>query len=78
MTMTAGDTLMATSDGGLFRVIWSDEDGAYVGLCDGYSSLSWVAATLDEALAGIRWLVAEVILDLQCRLEDAPKRDAGE
>ena len=69
---------MATGDGGRRRVIWSDEDGAYVGLCDEYPSLSWVAATPDEALAGIRRLVAEVILDLRCGLEDAPERDAGE
>ena len=59
-----GGTIMAISDGGRRRVIWSDEDGAYVGLCDEYPSLSWLDATPDEALAGIRRLVDEAILDL--------------
>ncbi len=35
-----------------YRVIWSDEDGEYAGLCAEFPSLSWLAATLDTALAG--------------------------
>ena len=48
-----------------YRVIWSDEDGEYVGLCAEFPSLSWLASTSDEALAGIRDLVATSIADAE-------------
>lgn len=40
-----------------YRVVWSEEDGEYVGLCSEYPSLSWVAPNHHEALDGIRRLV---------------------
>lgn len=46
-----------------FRVIWSAEDNEYVGLCDSYQSLSWLAPTAEEALAGILRLVADMNAD---------------
>jgi hypothetical protein len=43
-----------------YRVVWSEEDQAYVGLRDGYSSLSWLAGTPEDALCGVRALVEEI------------------
>jgi hypothetical protein len=37
-----------------YRAIWSPEDGEYVGLCNQFPSLSWLAHTESEALAGHR------------------------
>jgi len=48
-----------------YRVSWSQEDGEYVGLCVEMPSLSWLAVGSEEALAGIRKLVAEVVADMQ-------------
>jgi predicted RNase H-like HicB family nuclease len=42
-----------------FRVDWSDDDQEFVGTCDEYPSLSWLAATEAEALDGIKALVAD-------------------
>jgi predicted RNase H-like HicB family nuclease len=47
-----------------FEVVWSEQDGEFVGRCVDFPSLSWLAATQEEALRGIRALVAEVIADL--------------
>ena len=46
-----------------FRVIWSEEDQEYVGLCDEYPSLSYLAESEREALQGIKDLVEYVIVD---------------
>jgi predicted RNase H-like HicB family nuclease len=48
-----------------YRVIWSEEDREYVGLCAEFPGLSWLSVTQEEALAGIRQLVTEVVIDLQ-------------
>ncbi len=37
-----------------YRVTWSPEDQAHVGLCIEFTSLSWVAPTPEEALSGVR------------------------
>lgn len=47
-----------------YRVTWSEEDQEYVGLCIEYPSLSWLASSPEEALAGIRAVVAEVVADM--------------
>lgn len=47
-----------------YRVIWSDEDKEYVGLCAEFPSLSWLADTKEVALRGIQNVVAEVLLDM--------------
>ncbi len=46
-----------------FSVVWSEPDKEYVGLCAEYPSLSWLAKTEAEALAGIKRLVDDVIAD---------------
>ena len=48
-----------------YRVTWSPEDGEHVGLCIEFPSLSWLAETPEDALAGVRRVVAEVIADLE-------------
>lgn len=44
-----------------YTVRWSTEDGEYVGTCPNFSSLSCLAPTDVEALAGIKKLVREAI-----------------
>ena len=43
-----------------YRVTWSPEDGEHVGLCIEFPSLSWLAETPEEALAGVRKVVADL------------------
>ncbi len=40
-----------------YRVIWSEEDLEFVGLCAEFPSLSWLAGSQEEALRGIINLV---------------------
>ena len=56
-----------------YRVTWSDEDGEYVGLCAEFPSLSWLAGSYEEALRGIRDVVAEVISDMRSNNEVIPQ-----
>jgi len=56
-----------------YRVTWSDEDGEYVGLCAEFPSLSWLAGSYEEALRGIRDVVAEVISDMRSNNEPIPQ-----
>jgi predicted HicB family RNase H-like nuclease len=55
-----------------FRVTWSPEDGEHVGLCAEFPSLSWLAASPESALKGIRRLVAEAVADMQTAGEPVP------
>ena len=55
-----------------YRVTWSAEDSEYVGLCAEFPSLSWLAQTPEEALQGIRDVVAEVVEDMATTGEVAP------
>ena len=55
-----------------YRVTWSPEDGEHVALCAEFPFLSWLAATPEKALAGIRRLVGEVVADMQTAGETIP------
>jgi hypothetical protein len=55
-----------------YRVTWSAEDAAHLGLCAAFPSLSWLAPTPEDALAGIRALVADVVEDLRASGERVP------
>ena len=55
-----------------YRVTWSPQDGEHVGLCLEFPSLSWLAATPDEAFTGIRKLVHEILMDLEETGESPP------
>ena len=56
-----------------YRVTWSPEDNEHVGLCVELPSLSWLATTPEDALTGMRQLVAEVITDMQSSGEVIPE-----
>jgi predicted HicB family RNase H-like nuclease len=56
-----------------YRVLWSDEDNEHIGLCAEFPSLSWLAATPEDALHGVREIVAEVIEDLKKKKEPIPE-----
>lgn len=56
-----------------FRVIWSEEDGEYVGLCTEFPSCSWLAGTQEEALKGIKKLVRGIVRDMEKTGEPIPK-----
>jgi predicted HicB family RNase H-like nuclease len=56
-----------------YRVTWSPEDNEHLGLCVEFPSLSWLAATPELALAGIRQVVADVAADLQANAEPIPQ-----
>ncbi|MBP8145656.1 type II toxin-antitoxin system HicB family antitoxin [Pseudorhodoferax sp.] len=55
-----------------YRVTWSAEDDEHIGLCAEFPSLSWLAATPEAALKGVRKLVADVLADLQANGEPVP------
>ena len=57
------------SDKYTYRVIWSEEDQEYVGLCAEFPSLSWLDKSQDVAFKGIRKLVAETIDDMKLNNE---------
>jgi len=52
-----------------YRVTWSQEDGEYLGLCVELPSLSWLAPSPEEALSGIRKVVAEAVADSRLRVD---------
>ena len=56
-----------------YRVTWSPEDAEHVGLCAELPSLSWLAATPEKALAGIRKVVDEVVADMAANGEAIPE-----
>ncbi|MCA8112949.1 toxin-antitoxin system HicB family antitoxin [Burkholderia cepacia] len=62
-----------TQDHFTYRVTWSPENGEHVGLCAEFPSLSWLDATPESALAGIRRLVADVIRDMTANGEKVPE-----
>lgn len=56
-----------------YRVVWSDEDREYVGLCAEFPGLSWLAGTMEGALKGIARAVAGVVKDMRKNGEDIPE-----
>jgi predicted HicB family RNase H-like nuclease len=55
-----------------YRVTWSEDDKEYVGLCAEFPSLSWLSATPEAALKGIRKIIAETIADMESNEEIVP------
>lgn len=55
-----------------YRVAWSAEDAEYVGLGAEFPSLSWLAPTSEDALSGIRRIVAECVADMRSVGETPP------
>ncbi len=56
-----------------YRVTWSEDDQEYVGLCAEFPGLSWLAASPEAALRGIRRVVADSVEDMQCSGERVPE-----
>jgi predicted HicB family RNase H-like nuclease len=56
-----------------YRVLWSEEDQEFVGLCAEFSGLSWLESTPEKALKGIRKLVAATLQDMQSAHEKIPE-----
>ena len=56
-----------------YRVTWSADDKEYVGLCAEFPSLSWLAASPEAALKGIRRVVADVVKDMKKNGEPVPE-----
>ncbi|MBE9545951.1 MAG: type II toxin-antitoxin system HicB family antitoxin [Proteobacteria bacterium] len=55
-----------------YRVIWSEDDKEYIGLCAEFPSLSWLSSTPEAALKGIRKVVGNVIEDMLNNEEKIP------
>jgi predicted HicB family RNase H-like nuclease len=60
-----------------YRVTWSEQDQEHVGLCAEFPSLSWLAASPEKALSGIRKLVQDCVEDLIASNEAVPEPLAG-
>lgn len=56
-----------------YRVIWSEEDQEFVGLCAEFPSLSWLEEEQDAALHGIVKLVEETLDDMLANGESIPE-----
>ncbi len=56
-----------------YRVTWSEEDHEYVGLCSEFPSLSWLKASPEAALKGIRTLVKSTVQDMIGNGEQVPE-----
>lgn len=56
-----------------YRVIWSSEDSEFVGLCAELPSLSWLASSQSEALAGIVKVATDAVADMQAHGEHVPE-----
>jgi len=55
-----------------YRVLWSDEDQEYVGLCAEFPSLSWLDEEQAAALDGVVQLVTDVVADMETNGEAVP------
>ncbi|MDP1525586.1 MAG: toxin-antitoxin system HicB family antitoxin [Rhodocyclaceae bacterium] len=55
-----------------YRVTWSPDDGEHLALCAEFPSLSWLAATPEAALKGIRQVISEVLADMKASGEAIP------
>lgn len=56
-----------------YRVVWSEEDGEYVGLCAEMPSLSWLEKSQDAALRGIVSAVKAEVRDMGRTGEHPPE-----
>lgn len=55
-----------------YRVIWSEEDQEFVGLCAEFPSLSWLEPDQEAALRGIVSLVKDTVADMARSGETIP------
>lgn len=57
-----------------FHASWSPEDGEYVALVEEFPSVSWLAPTAAEAVAGAERLIADILTDMLDAGESVPQR----
>lgn len=55
-----------------YRVVWSEDDQQYVGVCTEFPSLSHLAGSHNEALTGIVEVVRAVLADMRQEKQDPP------
>ena len=55
-----------------YRVLWSEEDGEFVGLCAEFPSLSWLAPSREAAITGIVKTVRQAVRDMAADGEVPP------
>lgn len=55
-----------------YRVVWSEQDDEFVGLCAEFPSLSWLDPAREAALKGIVKVVKRVLADMAATREKAP------
>ena len=60
-----------------YRIIWSEDDQEYVGLCVEFPSLSWLAKSPEAALQGIRKIVNDAVTDMRDNGETPPSPLSG-
>lgn len=46
-----------------YHVFWSNEDRAFVGVCEEFPSLSWITEDEDETFKGIKNLIENYIVE---------------
>ena len=56
-----------------YRITWSGEDAEHVALCAEFPSLSWLAPTPQDALAGMQELIRQVVADMRGIGETPPE-----
>lgn len=64
--------MVLESDKYAYRVLWSDEDEEFMGLCAEFPSLSWLASSPEKAFKGIRAAVKDCISDMNKNKEELP------
>jgi predicted HicB family RNase H-like nuclease len=64
---------MLQNDRFTYRITWSQEDNEYVGLCVEFPGLSWLEPIPEDALKGIRQVVAQVVADMEAGGESVPE-----
>lgn len=64
--------MVLESDKYTYRVLWSEDDEEFVGLCAEFPSLSWLASSPEKALKGIRTVVKDCVSDMENSKEDLP------
>lgn len=52
-------------EGEKYNVVWSEEDGEYLGTCASFPSLSYLSESREQALEGIVRTVSEVKEDIK-------------
>jgi predicted HicB family RNase H-like nuclease len=64
---------LSPSDRYAYRVLWSEEDNEFVGLCAELPSLSWLAPTRGRALKGIVNMVTSTVSEMRGQREQVPE-----